>query len=319
MARDEFDLIARYLAPLASNAAARGLVDDAAVFEVPAGYHGVVSTDALVSGVHFPAHATGDVVARRALGSALSDLAAMGATPTGCLLTWGIGPDWDESFFAEFAEAFGATLDTYNVDLWGGDTVRATTPFISVCVHGIGRKPDLLSRSRARAGEAVYVSGTIGDGFLGLQAFGTMTDADAVSAYAAPTPQLALGQALTGVASACIDVSDGLAADLDHICRASQIAMEIEASAVPLSAAGVAYAQDTNFLAALLSGGDDYQLAFTVSAENAPKLEDIGRAAQVALTRIGTVTQSPEQSFSARFLAADGAEISFANRGYKHF
>ena len=167
MGTDEFDLISRYLTPLAANKAARGLADDAAVFDVPEGFHGVVSTDALVSGVHFPSNATGDIVARRALGSALSDLAAMGATPTGCLLTWGIGPDWEDTFFTRFADALKADLSTYKVDLWGGDTVRAATPFISVCVHGIGRKSDLLSRSGAQAGDAVYVSGTIGDGFLG--------------------------------------------------------------------------------------------------------------------------------------------------------
>ena len=212
MGTDEFDLISRYLIPLAANEAARGLADDAAVFDVPEGFHGVVSTDALVSGVHFPCDATGDVVARRALGSALSDLAAMGATPTGCLLTWGIGSDWDDMFFTQFADAFKADLATYKTELWGGDTVRAAMPFISVCVHGIGRKSDLLSRSGAQAGDGVYVSGTIGDGFLGLQAFGTATGGGGVSAYEAPVPQLALGQALAGVASACIDVSDGLAA-----------------------------------------------------------------------------------------------------------
>ena len=319
MGTDEFDLIARYLAPLAANDAARGLADDAAVFDIPEGFHGVVSTDALVSGVHFPAHASGDVVARRALASALSDLAAMGATPTGCLLTWGIGPDWDDMFFTQFADAFKADLATYKVELWGGDTVRAPTPFISICVHGIGRRSALLSRSGARAGDAVYVSGTIGDGFLGLEAFGKTTGDDGVSAYAAPVPQLALGQALAGVASACIDVSDGLAADLDHICRASQLAMEIDATAVPLSAAGAAYVQDTGHLGALLTGGDDYQLAFTVNAENEPKLEDIGRAANVALTRIGAVSQSAEKSHTARFVDVDGAEIGFEKRGYTHF
>ena len=318
MGTDEFDLISRYLTPLAANKAARGLADDAAVFDVPEGFHGVVSTDALVSGVHFPCDATGDIVARRALGSALSDLAAMGATPTGCLLTWGIGPDWEDTFFTRFADAFKADLSTYKVDLWGGDTVRAATPFISVCVHGIGRKSDLLSRSGAQAGDAVYVSGTIGDGFLGLQAFGTATGGDRVSAYEAPVPQLALGQALAGVASACIDVSDGLAADLDHICRASQIAMEVEAMAVPLSAAGAAYAQDRGQLGTLLTGGDDYQLAFTVNAENEHKLKDIGRIANVALTRIGAVSQSPEKHYAARFMDANGAEIGFENRGYTH-
>lgn len=323
MPMDEFDLIAHYLTPLAANKAARGLADDAAVFEIPEGYQGVVSTDALVSGVHFPEAASGDIVAQRALGSALSDLAAMGATPTGCLLTWGIGPDWDSAFFDQFAAALGAGLDTYKVALWGGDTVRAPTPFISVCVHGIGRKSDLLSRSGARAGDAVYVSGTIGDGFLGLQDFATGANGAARAAYERPVPQLALGQALAGVASACIDVSDGLAGDLDHICRASGVAMEIEASAVPLSAAGVAYVQDAAGLQTLVTGGDDYQLAFSVSADNAGKLDAIARTANVALTRIGTVIgtprQSPTEAFSARFVDADGGQMRLAKRGYTHF
>ena len=175
-----------------------------------------------------------------------------------------------------------------------------------------------MSRSGAQAGDGVYVSGTIGDGFLGLRAFGAATGGGGVSAYVAPVPQLALGQALAGVASACIDVSDGLAADLDHICRASQIAMEVEAMAVPLSAAGAAYAQDPEQLGTLLTGGDDYQLAFTVKAENEPKLKDIGRITNVALTRIGAVSQSPEKHYAARFMDANGAEIVFENRGYTH-
>ena len=116
-----------------------------------------------------------------------------------------------------------------------------------------------------------------------------------------------------------IDVSDGLAADLDHICRASQVAMEVETLAVPLSAAGATYAQDPNKLGTLLTGGDDYQLAFTVNAENEHKLKDIARATNVALTRIGVVSQSPGQSFSARFMDAGGAEIGLEKRGYTHF
>ena len=172
--------------------------------------------------------------------------------------------------------------------------------------------------SGAQDGDAVYVSGTIGDGLLGLQAFGTATGGGGVSAYEAPVPQLALGQALAGVASACIDVSDGLAADLDHICRASQIAMEVEAMAVPLSAAGAAYAQDPEQLGTLLTGGDDYQLAFTVKPENEPKLKDVGRITNVALTRIGAVSQSPKKYYAARFMDANGAEIVFENRGYTH-
>ena len=318
MGTDEFELISRYLKPLAENEAARGLADDAAVFDIPEGFHGVVSTDALVSGVHFPRDAPGDIVARRALGSALSDLAAMGATPTGCLLTWGIGPDWEDTFFIRFADAFKADLSTYKVDLWGGDTVLTATPFISVCVYGIGRKSDLLSRSGAQAGDAVYVSGKIGDGFLGLQSFGTATGDDRVSAFEAPVPQLALGQALAGIASACIDISDGLAADLDHICRASQVAMEVEAMSVPLSAAGAVYAQDRGKLTTLLTGGDDYQLAFTVNGQNEHKLKEVGRIANASLTRIGVVSQSSEKHYAARFMDANGAEIRFKNRGYTH-
>lgn len=316
---DEFDIISRLFGPLASHDAARSLADDAAVFDVPAGYHGVVSTDALVSGVHFPADASGDIVAQRALGCALSDLAAMGATPAGCLLTLGIGPSWDEPFLTQFSHSFGAGLTAFKVALWGGDTVYAPTPFVSICVHGVGEAAKVISRAGARSGDAVFVSGVIGDGYLGLKDYQNQETSADMTAYISPQPQLELGQVLAGVASACIDISDGLAADLDHICHASGVSMHIDAAAVPLSAAGHAFASNQTALATLLTSGDDYQLAFCVPPNDVVRVDAIARDTGVRITRIGTVIAPVSGGFTAHLLDDAGDEMTLANRGYRHF
>jgi len=302
---DEFGLIAELLAPLANNEAAAGLSDDAARVNVPAGDELVISTDMLVAGLHFPENADGALVAKRMLACNISDLAAKGAQPFGCVLTLGIAPHWDRSWLETFTAALGAGLKTHDMQLWGGDTVRAAHGFAGLTVHGLVPQGQMLTRSGALDGDDVYVTGTIGDGFLDLERGGT--------AYADPQPPLAFGQAMRGIANAAIDVSDGLMADLDHLCVASGGVMEISAEHVPLSEAGKAHGD----IKALVSGGDDLQIAFTAAPDKVDSLAALASKHGISLTRIGRFSSS--ERGHARLLAADGSEIILERRGFRHF
>jgi thiamine-monophosphate kinase len=302
---DEFGLIAELLAPLADNQAAVRLTDDAARVNVPDGQEMVISTDMLVANVHFPENADGALVAKRMLACNISDLAAKGAQPYGCLLTLGVAPHWDMGWLTEFVAALGVGLKAYDMQLWGGDTVRAAQGFAGLAVHGLVPQGQMLTRSGAQNGDDVYVTGTIGDAFLDLSRGG--------AAYAAPQPPLAFGQELRGLAHAAIDVSDGLMADLDHICTASGGAMDISADLIPLSDAGRAYGN----LTALVCGGDDLQIAFTAPPDKAETLKALAARHGINLTRIGGFLKSAQHG--AVLLADDGAEIPLSKRGFQHF
>jgi thiamine-monophosphate kinase len=302
---DEFAFITEWLSPLADNKAAARLGDDAAQVAVPDGHELVISTDMLVANVHFPADAKATLIANRMLACNISDLAAKGAQPYGCLLTLGVAENWDSAFLQKFVQALGAGLKTYDMQLWGGDTVRARDGFAGLTVHGLVPQGEMLTRSGAQDGDDVYVTGTIGDGFLDL--------ADLGSAYAAPMPPLAFGQAARNLATAAIDVSDGLMADLDHICRASVGGIDIEANAIPLSEAGRAHGD----LAALVCGGDDLQIAFTAQPSHADILGIEAEKHRIALTRIGKFTANAAPKAILR--AEDGQEIALQKRGFRHF
>ena len=306
----EFDAIAKLFAPLADAPAALNLKDDAAVFTPPAGQDIVITNDALVSGVHFPADADAALVVRRVVACNISDLAAKGAQPAGCLLSLGVGPDWDESYLKTFAAAFGAALQNFDMPLWGGDTVASPTPFVSLTAHGLVPSGHMLTRSGAQDGDDVYVTGTIGDGWLDLPTRGP--------AYADPQPPLAFGQRIIGLAHAALDVSDGLIADLDHMCRASGGGMEIDGPCVPLSRNGREYVAKGGALEDLLSGGDDLQIAFAAPPSAAEALVDAAKESATALTRIGRFT-AHTAPHSVTLLDESGAEISISQRGYTHF
>lgn len=306
----EFDLIADLLAPLAENTTANKLCDDAAVFTPSAGNDIVISTDTLVAGVHFPIDADAVLVAQRLVACNVSDLAAKGAKPIGCLLNLGVAPHWDSKFLRNFVSAFGALLEGFNMSLWGGDTVTTPTPFVSLTVHGLVETGQMLTRSGAQDGDDVYVTGTIGDGWLDLQTLGP--------AYAAPNPPLAFGRSLVGLAHASLDISDGLIADLDHICRASGGQINIHSEAIPLSENGRDYLANGGALADLITGGDDLQIAFTAPVSIADTLFDVARETQTALTRIGRFAKSTDER--CVFVTTElGRQMVIGRRGYSHF
>ncbi len=284
----EFSVIARHFRPLAGPGAL-DLADDAAVLTPPPGRELVLAADAIVAGVHFLPDDPADLVARKLLRTNLSDLAAMGAEPLGYLLTVSVPRGTPEAWFAAFAAGLAHDQAEFGLSLLGGDTTSTPGPVsLSLTILGTVLPGCALRRSGARPGHEIWVSGSIGDGALGLLAAqGALLDPDGFLAdrYRLPQPRLALGARLHGIASAAMDVSDGLVQDLLHLCRAGGLGAEIVAEAVPLSAAARAAGEDR--LATCLTGGDDYELLLAVPPEHAEALRREAALAGTSVTRIG--------------------------------
>lgn len=314
----EFSLIARHFLPLAGEGAL-ALSDDAAVLDAPAGQL-VLSADAMVAGVHFLPGDPPETIGRKLLRVNLSDLAAMGAAPLGYLMTvalpQGTTPEWLDAFAAGMAR----DQAEFGLSVLGGDTVSTPGPLtLSLTILGTVPKGQALLRRGARPGDEIWVSGTIGDGALGLRAArGTLADDGSLAGrYRLPRPRLALGQALRGVARAAMDVSDGLVQDCGHLCRLGECGAEIEAGALPLSdGARAALAADPGLLPLLLTGGDDYELLFAAAPEEAARVAEAGRRAGTPVTRIGRFVAGPPE---VRALGADGAPLRLAREGWSHF
>jgi len=320
---DEFARIARFFAPLAGDGAL-GLKDDVALIDGPSGTQYVLKTDAIVEGVHYLPSDPPRAVAQKLLRVNLSDLAAKGASPLGYLLMTALPPARDEAWLDEFSQGLASDQRAYGISLLGGDSVSTPGPAtLSVAAIGVVAAGRAVLRSGARAGDLVYVSGTIGDAALGvLAAKGRELGIEAaereflVDRFRLPRPRLNLGARLVGIASAMMDISDGLVADLGHLCDASGLAAVIEAACVPLSeAARAALARDTALLASILGGGDDYELLFTAPASAEAALQGVARETGVAVTPIGRV----EAGSGVRVLDPAGREIALAVKGYEHF
>jgi thiamine-monophosphate kinase len=302
----EFALIEALFRPLAEGfPGALGLEDDAAL--LPAGEEMVVTQDGLVAGVHFPTGETPEAIAAKALRVNLSDLAAMGAKPLAYLLTLVLPDDIDDAWLRRFCASLGEEQTRWGIALAGGDTVSTPGP-LTLSVTALGSVAQPLRRSGARPGDSVYVSGTIGDAVLGLAALqGELPGRGhetLVERLRLPTPRLALGRELVGVASACADVSDGLVADAGHIAEASGVAIVLDADAVPLSDAARDIVKiEPSWLPRMLTGGDDYELVFTA-------IDAVAGA-----TRIGSVEAG--EGVSVR--NADGSPMPLGETGYRHF
>lgn len=321
----EFELIARYFAPLAAAApGALGLADDAALAKPPPGHHHVIATDTLIEGVHFRADDPPGLIARKLLRVNLSDIAAMGAVARYYLLAFSLAGGIGETWLAEFAAGLKADQDEFGVALLGGDTTSTPGPMV-LTLTAIGEVPDgeEIRRSTARPGDLIYVSGTIGDAALGIRALtgeiSGLSDAHAAmlaDRYRLPRPRVALGPALRGLATAMTDISDGLVADLGHICETSAVGARIEADSVPLGAAATAaVARDASALKIILTGGDDYELAFTADPDATGAIDAAARAAAVRVTAIGQVTDRE----GVEVVDGNGEKILFKTVGYRHF
>lgn len=323
---DEFDLIEELFAPLAATAPlAFGLTDDAALFQPVPGHELVLTKDMIVAGVHFFADDPPDLIARKLLRVNLSDLAAKGARPCGYLLGAAFPDKTSLDWMRAFAEGLAADQAEFGIALWGGDTVRTPGPAVfSVTAMGEVAAGKLVRRAGARVGDGLYVTGTVGDGALGLKTargeIAGMAAADAdflLGRYRLPLPRVAFGLRLAGFATACLDVSDGLAADLGHLCDVSNVGARLEAALLPLSPpAARALAADPGLMMAILTGGDDYELLFAAPADRADEIAHAARETATPVRRIGEVRDAAER---LRVLNPDGAELTLEPTGYRHF
>ena len=323
----EDSLIARYFKPLATDPGAFGLVDDAAVLS-SSGDDIVVTTDAVVEGVHYLAGDPPDTIARKALRVNLSDLAAKGAVPAGFVLTLALRSK-EDAWLRPFADALGEDATTFACPLLGGDTVSTPGPQM-ISITAFGRVPQgrMVGRTGARPGDRILVTGTIGDAALGLDvltggaaAAALATDPAArdalVRRYRVPQPRNVLARAVRDHASAAMDVSDGLAGDLTKLCAASGVSASVDVPNVPLSAAAAGLiARNAVCVETLLAGGDDYEVLCTVAPAQSDALIAAGRAVGVAVTAIGTIVAGGARP---RFLDGQGQELALKRLSYSHF
>ena len=323
--RSEFNLIEALFAPLAREIPeALELKDDAALLSSSPGHELVVTTDALVAGIHFHTHDPPDLIGRKLLRVSVSDLASMGAEPYLYLLTVVVPPECEESWLERFAAGLTHDQETFGIHLAGGDTVSTNGPLV-LSLTAFGKVPTgkALQRSGASKGEDIWVSGTIGDAALGLMAMhddlkvldeqdrGSLRDR-----YLLPQPRVGLGAALRGIGSSCIDVSDGLVADLGHVCRASGVRGEVQFNCIPLSeAAQAALTIDSRFAESILSGGDDYELLFTATPQLRGAVLQAAGESGVDVARIGQM----KSGSGVVILDAENAEIAVTTAGHTHF
>lgn len=322
----EFELIARYFAPLASDVAALALADDAARLRPRPGDDLVVTTDLIAAGVHFFADDPPAAIARKALRVNLSDLAAKGAEPIGYLLALALPADWTEAWIRKFAAALAADQAAYGISLLGGDTSRAANG-LTIAITAFGRLPrgSMVHRSGARPGDLVYVSGTIGDAALGLalrtgkidRKPGARAAERLLDRYLHPQPRTTLARVIRCHATAALDVSDGLIGDFGHICEVSSVGGVIEAARVPLSpSAAELVSADPRLLEVALTGGDDYEILATIAPGQVAQFERAARRAGVVVTRIGHVTKGQG---SPLVLGRDGKPLVFGHASFDHF
>jgi thiamine-monophosphate kinase len=324
----EFDLIdaIRARAGRRRGDVALGIGDDAALLEVPAGRQLVACTDTMVAGVHFLAGTAAEDLGWKSLAVNLSDLAAMGADPAWALLSLTL-PEADGGFVDRFAEGFVELAAAHGVALVGGDTTQGP---LSITVTALGTVPHggALMRGGARAGDAVFVTGTLGDAAAALRllrdsGLGTRASGEQppvpqpilFERLSRPKPRVAAGQTLRGVASACIDVSDGLLADLAHVCRASGVAAEVDIEALPVSAALLAAFDKVACRGFALSGGDDYELCFTAPPERGAEIASAFERLGLRASRIGRIGTGE----GVRVLDAEGNPIDTLPAGWQHF
>lgn len=327
--QSEADIIDRYLRPLAAGfPGAFSLTDDCAAISVPAGDELVLSVDAVAAGVHFFADDDPADIAWKALAVNVSDLAAKGATPLAYLMSLAFPEAPRHSWLEGFTRGLQDAQDQFGISLAGGDTDRRPGPLsITITAMGTTTAGRNLLRSDAHAGDVLFVSGTLGEGALGLKlrqepalagTWGLSQDraASLVAAYLRPQPRLALGPALRLFASASMDISDGLAKDLQRLCRASSVGTAVAVGALPLSPAAASVVRaDPTAWATILAGGDDYEILAAVPSTLAPDFRAQAAGAGVKVTEIGSLDDGADVLFAG----PDGTRLPLIQTGWDHF
>jgi thiamine-monophosphate kinase len=314
----EFDVIARHFTRPAPNAVL-GVGDDSALVQLSRGMELAISVDTMVSGTHFFPDVDPENLGHKALAVNLSDMAAMGAMPYWAMLALTL-PKVDHDWLAAFAKGFFDLAEEFGVTLIGGDTTRGPLT-LTVTIMGEVPAGASLRRSGAKAGNDIWVSGHLGDAALAVaHRHGKLQldEADyreAVMRLYEPTPRVALGQALRGLASAAIDISDGLLADVGHICKLSKVGAVVELAALPLSPIAAKHIASDAGRNAVIAGGDDYELCFTANPNSREVLMDLSKMLGVPLTRIGQLKRGKGVSL----VGSDGKPVKIDGRGYDHF
>lgn len=314
----EFDLIAQYFTRPAKRTVL-GVGDDAALVRVGEGKELVVAADMLLAGRHFFHEDEAFGVGHKSLAVNLSDLAAMGATPRWALLSIAL-PEVDERWLKQFSQGLYALADEHGVALIGGDTTKGPLT-ISVTIMGEVARGAALRRSGAKAGDDIWVSGTLGDAALALahlkRGIG-LAPHDAAALLPrlhVPAPRVKLGQKLLGLAHSAIDISDGLLADLGHILEASKVGAELDVDALPVSPALRGYLEHETARQAVLAGGDDYELCFTAAQKRRSEIEALSRRMKLNLTRVGSITRKKGLALHD----AQGRPVTWEHKGFDHF
>jgi thiamine-monophosphate kinase len=321
----EFDLIAKYFAPLAADAVgAYGLKDDAACIAPPQGEEFIITTDLLSGGTHFFADDPPDLISRKALRVNLSDLAAKGAKPVGYLLSLALPGDTSSTWVESFARGLREDQRTFEISLFGGDTIATTGP-ATVSITAFGTLPfgTMTLRNGAKPGDIVFVTGTIGDAAAGLSFLKTQSnesfskDANAlIGRYHLPQPRVAIGQKLRGIANSALDISDGLIGDMQHIADTSSVQIVLYADRIPVSVhLQSLFANNQSSLISAVTGGDDYEIAFTTPSSSGDLIQRLAEETQTPVTEIGKV----QNGEGIVLMDGGGLEIPIARKGYKHF
>ena len=314
----EFDLIARHFTR-ATPGAVLGVGDDCALLAPTPGMQLAVSSDMLLEGRHFSPQDGPAGLGHKSLAVNLSDLAAMGATPRWATLAIAL-PEQNDAWLTAFARGFFRMADQHGIELVGGDTTRGTLT-ISITVIGEVPPGQALRRDGAQPGDDVWVSGTIGSAALALayrQGRLSMEQVDAAKVLPAlylPTPRVALGIALRGVATSAIDISDGLLGDLGHVLERSRIGATLEFASLPTLPVAQAYLHEKVARDCVLAGGDDYELCFTAPADRRDVVAAAAQSAGVAVTRVGRINTEP----GLALVDADEKPLPFEKTGYDHF
>jgi thiamine-monophosphate kinase len=332
MALSEFSLIQKYFSKLGSGlgsehgnapGVALGVGDDAALLNVPQGQQLVVTVDTLVAGVHFPIDASPADIAHRSLRVNLSDIAAMGAEPRWFTLALTL-PEAREPWLHEFSQALAKDASTFGCALVGGDTTAGPLT-ISIQLLGVVPEGEALTRSGATVGDSIYVTGSLGEGAAALSLFddasfaGSHERSSLLQRFYRPQPRLAESLKLRGLASAALDISDGLIADLGHIAACSHVGAEVRFDYLPIAPWLKDLGDTTTVNHWVLSGGDDYELCFTVPQENRDQVERLITQGELSATCIGQIIEGGTEGNNVRCVDENGHLVHVAKPGYQHF
>ncbi|MEM9330176.1 MAG: thiamine-phosphate kinase [Pseudomonadota bacterium] len=319
---NEFEIIGKYFAPL-TGTGSYGLKDDAAQVSTSKGCALVVTQDAIAEGIHFFSQDPPEMIAKKALRVNLSDLAAKGAKPNSFSIALGLGQRWDEDWIARFAKGLKEDCDSFDIALTGGDTFKSGGGIV-ISITALGEVPEgeYVSRLGAKAGDVLFVTGTIGDGALGLQTrqgidLSVSRDHCQVltERYLLPNPRLQFAECIREFASASMDVSDGLVGDLQKLCSASQVSCEIKLAQIPFSkAASAVFSIDSKYVEMALTGGDDYEILFTVPSERVQAANAAFAKMAFPVTRIGSMNSGA----GVRVIDKDGSMLKFRKFSYDH-